>query len=332
MKVFITRKISYKGVKLLKDAGIEISEWKEKRELTPKELIENCRPCNAMIAAGYNKMDASFLNACSHLKVISLHSAGFDNVDLIEATRLNIPVGNTPGVVSEATADIAFLLMLAASRKAFYHYRRIINGDWNFFDPTAGLGLQLKNKTLGIFGLGKIGSEMAKRCIGAYNMKIIYCNRHQNVQAEKELNAVKVSFIELLAQSDILSVHSTLNSETRGKFDKTAFEKMRPTSIFINTARGSIHNEQDLISALQNKIIWGAGLDVCHPEPMNKNNPLLTMPTVAILPHIGSATEETRNSMSEMAAKNVIAALNGKQIPFIVNPQVYDLKKGRNKN
>ncbi|MEO8821465.1 MAG: D-glycerate dehydrogenase [Ginsengibacter sp.] len=324
MKVFITREIPETGLQKLKDAGIEMIEWEEKRILTQPELIKFCKECDALLSAGYNKIDAYFLNECSHLKVIALHSVGFDNVDIAEADRLKIPIGNTPGVLNGPTADIAFLLMLAASRKAFYLNEKIRKGEWKFFEPNANLGIELAGKTLGIFGLGNIGFEMAKRCIGAYNMKVIYHNRSHNEKAEKELNAELVSFEDLLKKSDVLSVHSNLSSETKGIFNKNTFEKMKPSSIFINTARGAIHNEDDLIYALRNEIIWGAGLDVTNPEPMQKDNPLLTMPTVAVLPHIGSATFETRNGMSEIAAENIIAGLNGRRLPFPVNPEIYD--------
>jgi len=324
MKVFCTRMIPEIGLQLLKEAGIEVLQWKEERELTPEELIENCKPCNAMISAGYNKIDASFLNACSHLKVIALHSVGFDNVDIAEATRLKIPIGNTPVVVSKATADTAFLLMLAVSRKAFFQHLRIINGEWKFFEPTANLGIELRGKTLGIYGLGKIGFEMAKLCAAAYDMKIIYHNRNHNTEAEKELNAQWVSFEELIKRSDVLSVHSNLSDETKGKFNQSVFEKMKPSAIFINTSRGSIHNEIDLINALQNRTIWGAGIDVTNPEPMKADNVLLKMPNVAVTPHIGTATVETRNAMALIAAENIIAGLNNLRIPFPVNPEVYE--------
>lgn len=324
MKVFITRKIPEVGINNLKNAGIEMIEWTEKRELPQSELINYCKQCDALLSAGYNKIDAYFLNECRHLKVIALHSVGYDNVDIPEADRLKIPVGNTPGVLSGPTADIAFLLMLAVSRKAFYLHEKIVKGDWKFFEPTANLGIRLYGKTLGIYGLGNIGFEMAKRCIGAYNMKVIYHNRHKNPLAEKELKAEYVSFEDLLKNSDVLSVHTNLSKETVGKFDKVAFEQMKPTAIFINTARGGIHNEVDLINALQNGTIWGAGLDVTNPEPMSKDNPLLTMPNAAVLPHIGSATAETRNEMARIATDNIIAGLNGQRIPFPVNPEVYD--------
>jgi lactate dehydrogenase-like 2-hydroxyacid dehydrogenase len=323
MKVFITNIIPEAGLKLLRDAGIEIEEWKERRNLTPEELIEKSKKSDAIIIAGYSVIDAHFLNACKHLKVISLHSVGFDRVDIAEATKLKIPVGNTPGVVSAATADTAFLLMLAVSRKAFYQYRRIVNGDWNFFEPTANLGIEPYGKTLGIYGLGHIGFEMAKRCVGAYNMKMLYHNRNHNEHAERALNAKMVSFEELLKTSDIISVHTILSDETTNKFDRSAFNLIKSSSIFINTARGAIHNEKDLIEALQNGTIWGAGLDVTNPEPMAPDNLLLTMPNVAVLPHIGTATIKTRDAMATIAAQNVIAALNGQRIPYPVDPEVY---------
>jgi len=323
MKVFITRIIPDAGLQLLRGAGIEISQWTEKRDLTARELIDHCKQADALLSAGGNRIDQSFLSACSHLKVISLHSVGYDRVDVPAATALKIPVGNTPGVLSDATADIAFLLILATSRKAFYMHKTILRGEWKFFDPTANLGIEIRGKTLGIFGLGKIGFELAKCCAAAFQMKIIYHNRKRNEAAEKELNARYVSFDDLLKQSDVLSVHTALTAETKGKFNREVFASMKPSAIFINTARGSIHNEPDLIEALQNKVIWGAGLDVTDPEPMQPDNPLLQMPNVSILPHIGSATVETRNAMAEIAAKNVIAGLKGERLVSVVNPEVY---------
>lgn len=324
MKVFITRIIPEAGLQKLRDAGIEYSIWEEKKELPQTELIKYCKESDALLSAGYNNIDAFFLNECSHLKVIALHSVGFDNVDIQEADRLKIPIGNTPGVLSGPTADVAFLLMLAVSRKAFYLNEKIKQGAWKFFEPTANLGINLYGKTLGIFGLGSIGFEMAKRCKGAYDMKIIYHNRKPNQLAEEELNAKLVSFEELLKESDILSVHSNLTNETKGKFNKEVFEKMKRSAIFVNTARGAIHNEDDLISALQKGTIWGAGLDVTNPEPMKSDNPLLVMENAAVLPHIGSATLETRTAMATMAAENVIAGLKDERIPYPVNPEIYN--------
>jgi glyoxylate reductase len=323
MKVFISRKIPETGLQYLRDAGVSITEWKTKRDLTPEELIGYCKNADAFLSAGSNRIDRSFLEAVTHLKVISLHSAGYDNVDVAAATALKIPIGNTPGVLSDATADIAFLLMLATSRKAFYMNKTIEQGKWGFFEPTANLGIDIRGKTLGIFGLGNIGFELARRCSAAFGMKIIYHNRGRHEKAEKELYAHWVSFHELLEQSDVLSVNTALTPETKGTFNKEAFARMKRTAIFINAARGSIHNEEDLTEALEQGMIWGAGLDVTNPEPMRRDHPLLNMPNVCVLPHIGSATEETRAAMSLIAAKNVVAGLNGERLPFVVNPEVY---------
>jgi lactate dehydrogenase-like 2-hydroxyacid dehydrogenase len=326
MKVYVTRAIPDVAIDMIEKAGITVNIWKEKRNLSFEELVKNCKESDALLSAGAGNLNKEFLNECRHLKVISLYSVGYDRVDIAEATRLGIPVGNTPDVLSAATADVAFLLMLAVSRKAFYHHKRISRGDWGFSDPMADLGTELKGKTLGIWGLGKIGSEMARRCVGAYNMKVIYCNRHNQLDAEKEFNATKVSFDELLQQSDVLSVHTALTAETKGKFDLAAFQKMRSSAIFINTARGAIHNEEDLFTALRERMIWGAGLDVTNPEPMLPDNPLLEMSNVAVLPHIGSATKEAREGMAIIAAKNLIAGVLGEPLPHVVNPEVYEQK------
>lgn len=323
MNVFITRRIAEAGFRLLTEAGCTITEHKEPHELTQEELIFFCKQNDALLSAGNNKIDTHFLQSCSHLKVISLMSVGYDNVDIKEATRLGIPVGNTPDVLSKATSDVALLLMLSVSRKAFYMNQSILNGNWNWYEPTANLGIELYGKTLGIFGLGKIGFQLAKKCKAAFDMRIIYNNHHHNEEADRELNATYVSLDDLLAQSDVLSVHANLSEETKGLFNKEVFEKMKPTSIYINTSRGALHNETDLLEALQNKMIWGAGLDVTNPEPMAKDNPLLTMPTVCVLPHIGSATAETRDEMAMLAARNVIAGLKNEPLITIVNKEVY---------
>ncbi|RLJ77119.1 2-hydroxyacid dehydrogenase [Pedobacter alluvionis] len=318
MKVFISGNIAPVGIKELEENNISITQWKENRQITAEELIEACQDQDGLISVGPNKINAEFLNACRHLKVIALHSVGYDQVDIVAAKKLNIPIGNTPGVLSAATADTAFLLMLAVSRKAFFSHKKIIQGEWKNYEPSPELGIEVNGKMLGVFGLGKIGLEMAKKCKAAYQMEVIYHNRSRNEEAEREIGAKYVSFEELLAQSDVLSVHTALTPETKDKFTLDVFKQMRPNSIFINTARGGIHNEKDLIKALEEKIIWGAGLDVTNPEPMDKNNPLLAMENVAVLPHIGSATEETRAAMAQIIVKNVLAGLKGEKLPFEV--------------
>lgn len=322
IKIFVSSVLPAVGTDMLKNEGFNVTTWNNDTPIPQNILIENAKQCNALLCTLTARIDAEFLNECKHLEIISQFGVGYDNINIAEATKLKIPVGNTPGVLTDATADIAFGLMIAVSRKMFFMHKKIEKGEWKHFTPISNLGIELKNKTLGIFGLGRIGVEMAKRCKGAYNMNIIYYNRNKNEEAEKLLNAKYVSFNELLAQSDVLSVHSVLSAETKGIFKKDAFNKMKPTSIFINTSRGGVHNEEDLIDALNNGRIWGAGLDVTNPEPMDKNNPLLSMPSVAVLPHIGSATVEARNGMSRLAAENIIDFYKNNRIPNFVNPEV----------
>lgn len=324
MKVFITNQIPQAGIDMIEDAGHEVTIFPpEKTPIPPDVLIEACQHHDALLIAGFAKIDEAFFQHCPGIKVISLFSVGYDSVDINAATRYKVPVGNTPDVLSKATADTAFLLMLAVSRKAFYNYRKILEGRWKQFEPVDNLGTDLHGKTVGIFGLGKIGFEMALKCKNAYGMKVIYHNRSRNEKAESELQAKYVSFEELLQQSDVISVHANLTSETTGVFNKEAFAKMKPNAIFVNTGRGQMHNEQDLKEALDAGIIWGAGLDVTNPEPMHKDNPLLLMPNVCVLPHIGSATKETRDAMAVLAARNVIAGLKGELLPTIVNKEMY---------
>ena len=319
-KVLISRIFPEVGAELLKAAGFFVTTWNDDRPMTQDELIENAKIHDVLFCTLTDKIDKKFLNDCSHLEIISQYAAGYDNIDISEATILGIPIGFTPDAMSEATADIAFGLMIATSRKMFYLHKKIISRDWSFFKPKADLGIELKNKTLGIYGLGRIGMEMAKRCKGAYNMKILYHNRTPNLKAEQELDAEYVDFNALLIKSDVISVHCSFKSETKGIFNKAAFSLMKPTSIFINTSRGLVHNESDLIEALKTGMIWGTGLDVTNPEPMQPDNPLLKMENVAVLPHIGSATIEAREKMAKMAAENIIEYYKNKRIPHIVNP------------
>ena len=322
-KVLITRKIPQRGIQILEEAGYDLTVYTEKRQLPQKELIELCKKHDALLSAGSNKLNAHFFEECCHLQAIALMSVGYDNVDIEAANSCKIPVSNTPDVLSNATSDVAFLLMLAVSRNAFQMHKKIERGGWSFFEPTANLGVELKGKTLGVFGLGRIGVELAKKAKAAYEMNIIYHNRNRNTEAEELLNAKYVSFDQLLTESDVLSVHANLTGETKNIFNKSAFERMKRSALFINTARGGLHNEEDLISAIHNGVIWGAGLDVTNPEPMDKDNPLLNLPNVCVLPHIGSATEETRDKMAVMAAENLIAALSNKVMPQVINHEVY---------
>jgi glyoxylate reductase len=320
-KVLITRIIPNIAYKMLIEAGLDVTVW-EGEPMTSEELIRESKKVNALLSLGANKINKTFLSQCNHLDVIAQFAVGYDNIDVIEATRLGIPVSNTPDVLSDATADVAFGLMMNVSRKMFHLHKSILKGEWTRFEPLKDLGIELSGKTLGIFGMGRIGMVMGQRCKGAFNMDIIYHNRTRNKEAEQNLGARWVSFVDLLKQSDVLSVHSVFSAETKGIFNRDAFNRMKPTSIFINTSRGGVHNELDLLEALNSNTIWGVGLDVTNPEPMQADNPLLNMPNVAILPHIGSATVEARTGMARLAAQNIIGFYQERKMPTCLNPEV----------
>ncbi|MBN2165917.1 MAG: D-glycerate dehydrogenase [Marinilabiliaceae bacterium] len=321
-RVLLSRIFPEIATQLLKEAGLSVTVWDKDRPMTQDEIIEKAKDHNALFCTVSDKVDKKFFSECSHLDIVSQFAVGYDNIDIAEATKLGIPVGYAPGAMTDATADTAFGLMIATSRKMFFNHKKIINGEWGFFKPTGNLGIELKNKTLGVFGFGRIGVEMSKRCKGAYNMNVLYHDLERNLKGEEELNAKYVDFNTLLSQSDVISVHCSLSRQTKDIFNKQAFEKMKPSAIFINTARGPVHNEADLIEALKQGKIWGAGLDVTNPEPMFANNPLLEMENVCILPHIGSATVEARNAMATLAALNIIEFYKNKKVPHIINPEV----------
>ena len=321
-KILVTRDFPDIGIDMLKNEGFDLTIWTQAELMDQEELIKQAKKHHCILCTLTDKIDAHFLNECRHIEMISQYAVGYDNIDVKLATKLGIPVGFTPDAMSEATADVAFGLMITTARKMFYHHKTILKGRWDYFRPKGNLGIELMGKTLGIFGLGRIGFKMAQRCKNAYHMNIIYCNRNRNIKAEKMVNAKSVSFDDLLAQSDILSVHSQLSKETRQIFNLSAFKRMKPEALFINTSRGLVHDEKDLIKALETNELWGAGLDVTNPEPMKKDNPLLSMPNVSVLPHIGSGTVEARDEMSFLAAKNIIAFFKNGNIPNIVNPEV----------
>ena len=326
-KVLISRQFPEVGISLLEQAGFELTLWPKDRPMYSSELVDLALNHQALLCSLSEMITKEFLERCSHLEIISQFAVGYDNIDVAEATRLKIPIGFTPDVMSEATADIAFGLMIATARKMFFLHKTILKGEWGYFKPRANLGMELRGKTLGIFGLGRIGMKMARLCKDAYGMEIIYHNRQPNPVAKKSLNASWVSFEDLLTRSDVLSVHCVLSRDTRGLFNWEAFKRMKPAAIFINTARGAIHNESDLIEALAAKEIWGAGLDVTNPEPMAKDNPLLSMENVCVLPHVGSGTMEARNDMSRLAAENIIEFYKTGTLLHAVNPIVLE-KKG----
>lgn len=301
--VLITRDIPEIGIELLENNGFLVHL---KHAPNREDLNLLCKKHAALLSSSKDHLDRSFLEENSHLKIISQFSAGLDNIDLDAARELGIPIGHAPMAMNRATSDIAFGLMLACSRNFFGHYTTLLEGQTKDFKPKENLGIELYGKTLGVFGLGNIGMEMARKCLAAFDMKLIYHNRNRNIQAEKEFGARYVPFEKLLNESDVLSVHADLNPSTESIFSAVAFKKMKVNSIIINTSRGKLVNHEDLAFHIKNGPLFGAGLDVTDPEPLPKNHELLKLPNVCVLPHIGSATIEARDSMSKIAAQNIV--------------------------
>ncbi|WP_449387909.1 2-hydroxyacid dehydrogenase [Chryseobacterium lineare] len=323
MKVFINKRIPEIGINMLQEAGMEVF-IPDHDNLSSEEWLSYCKSHDMILSVGTEfKYNKDFFNDCPNVKAIALYSVGFDHVDIQEASSRKIPVGNTPDVLSKATSDVAFLLMQSVSRRASYNFEKVKSGNWGDFDPLHALGQELYGKTLGIFGLGRIGFEMAKKSKAAFDMEIIYHNRHQNEEAENKLGAKYVSFEELISTSDVLSIHANFKPEQKELFNASVFEKMKKNAIFINTARGGFHNQKDLYDALAEHKIWGAGLDVTNPEPIYKDDPILELSNVCVLPHIGSATVEARNGMAKIAAENLIAFSKGQKMPACANPEIY---------
>lgn len=323
MKVFINKRIPEVGITMLKEAGLEII-FPENENLSHEEWLNYCKNTDTILNIGSDfKFDRNFFENCPNVKAIALYSVGFDHVDIKEANQRRVPIGNTPDVLSRATSDIAFLLMQSVARKASYNFQKVKSGNWGTFEPLQALGQELYGKTLAVFGLGRIGYEMAEKSKKAFDMNIIYHNRHRNENAEKELGAEYVSFDELVRRADVLSIHANFTPGHEGLFNDSVFEKMKPDAIFINTARGGFQNQKDLYHALRDGTIWGAGLDVTSPEPMAADDPILELSNVCVLPHIGSATVEARNGMARLAARNIIAFSKGAAMPNCANPEVY---------
>lgn len=310
-KVFITRDILPDGLELLKSQGFEVEVNSEDRPLLYAELMEKAKKSDALITMLSDKIDQNFLEANSHLKVISNYAVGFNNIDLKTANRLTIAIGNTPDVLTEATAEIALGLMIAASRNFKEAANSAKDGRWTQFEPRGHLGHALRGKSLGIVGMGRIGLRLAEMAAHAFKMNILYTAHSEK---NNSINAKKVSLDSLLQDSDFISLHVPLNPESRNLIGKNEFMQMKKEAVLINTSRGEVIDQDALIWALKEKKIFAAGLDVTTPEPLPLSSELFKLENVFILPHIGSATYEARRAMSIMCAKNIIAGLEGREL------------------
>ena len=315
-KVLVTREIPEAGLRLLE--GFDVTVLFE-RPPGRDELLEAVRGANGILSTATEKMDGEVMDAAGGgLEVIANMAVGYDNIDVEAADERGIVVTNTPGVLDEATADIAFLLMLAAARRLGEGERMLRAGRWEWWGPKQLRGLDVWGRRLGIVGMGRIGQAVARRARG-FGMEILYHNRSRNEEAEEELGARYLEFEDLLRESDFVSIHTPLTEETRHLIGARELGLMRETAVLVNTSRGPVVDEGSLAEALQEGRIFAAGLDVYEEEP--KVHPrLLELENVVLAPHIGSATIETRDKMATLAAENLVAVLRGEQPMSPVNP------------
>ncbi|HJM25600.1 MAG TPA: D-glycerate dehydrogenase [Nitrosopumilus sp.] len=312
-RVFLTRTLHDFALKELKKKyQIEIHTGKIP---IPKNILKNkIKVVEGLICFPYDKIDSEIIDLGENLKVISTFSVGFDHIDINHAKKKKIRVGYTPKVLTDATADLAFALMIDLVRRVSEGDRIIRNGKWRqIYGAHDYVGMDLQGKTLGILGMGRIGSTLAKRA-KAFDMKIIYHNRsHVSKSREKSLGVKYVSLNKLITQSDVISIHVPHTPETDQMFNNKIFKKMKNSSFLINTARGKIVNEKDLSIALKKGIIAGAGIDVFESEPIGKNHPFTKIPNIVLAPHIGSSSKETREMMARITVKNLNLGINGEK-------------------
>lgn len=319
MKVLITRNIPRIGIELLRNQ-FEVDINPAGETLPRPMLKERIKNADAVLCLLTDQIDREIIDAAPRLKVISNHAVGYDNVDVAYATEKAIAVTNTPGVLTEATADFAWTLLMALSRKVVQGDKIVRTGKFEGWDPLFLLGADIVGKTLGIIGAGRIGTAVAERSAG-WRMKILYFDNSVNPRLETEFNARKVSLQTLLQESDFVTIHLPLSEETKHLISPQAFDWMKPNACLINTARGAIIDEDALVQALRQHKIAGAALDVYENEPALAEG-LAELENVLLAPHIASATIETRDKMAEIAARNIIRIFQGQEPVSIVNPEV----------
>lgn len=323
-KVFVTRKIPEPGLSMIQEfcnADVWIGELPPPREV----VLERIRGVDGILSLLTTPMDPTVMESAGpQLKVISNYAVGFDNVDIPEATRRNIPVGHTPGVLTDTTADFAFTLLMAAARRVVEGDAYVRAGKWQTWGPSLLLGQDIHGATLGIIGFGRIGKGMARRATG-FDMKILYFDEYvaEDDPFARSVGARSVDLDTLLRESDFVSVHTPLTEETVHLIGESALVKMKSTAILINTARGPLVDPVALYHALATGEITYAALDVTEPEPIPLDSPLLTLHNIIIVPHIASGSVVTRGKMAEIAARNLIAGLTGERLPHCANPGVY---------
>ena len=320
-KVFITRIIPATGLKMVQDF-CEVDLWTDELPPSRDVMLARVQGIDGLLCLLTDRVDAKLLDAAgSQLKVVSNHAVGFDNIVVPDCTGRGIPVGNTPGILTDATADFAWALLMAASRRIVEAERYVKAGRWKTWGPSLLLGSDFAGATLGIVGFGRIGQAMAKRASG-FDMRVIYYD--PVAPPNPDFNAESVDLDTLLRESDFVSLHTPLTPETTGLMNRAAFAKMKSEAVLVNTSRGPVVEMDALYDALKRGEIFAAALDVTIPEPLPMDSPLLELNNLIVVPHIASASKATRTNMSILAAENLIAGLQGKRLPNCVNPEVYD--------
>jgi glyoxylate reductase len=284
-------------------------------------MIAGAADCQGLLVTSSESITKDILDRLEHLTAVSTFSVGFNHIDIAECTRRRIGVGNTPDVLTDATAELAITLILAVARRVVEGDKMVREQDWHGWEPMDFLGSPITGKTLGIVGAGRIGMRVAQMARG-FDMPITYTSRHPKPDFEHACGAKRMELPELLQQSDFVTIHAPLTTETRHLIGTAQIAMMKPSAFLINTSRGPVVDENALLEALRKKIIAGCGLDVYENEPRLTPG-LAEMPNAVLLPHVGSATMETRSKMASMAAENLIAALQGRRPPHCVNPEVY---------
>jgi glyoxylate reductase len=325
-KVFVSRRIPAAGLDRIASA-CDADVWPDQLPPPYEVLLARVKDCDGLVALLTDRVDAALLDAAPRLKVVSNYAVGFNNVDVAAATARGVCVGNTPGVLTDATADMAFCLLIAAARRLVDGHQYGQAGKWKTWEPLGHLGQDLSDKTLGVVGMGRIGFALARRCHFGWGMDVLYFDQRRNREAEDEVGARIVTLVQLLNQSDFVSVHTDLNLTTQGLFNAARFREMKRTAVFVNTARGPVVVEKDLIDALNQGVIFAAGLDVTDPEPPPPDSPLFRTPNLIVAPHIASATVGTRDAMAAICADNLLAGLEGRDLPAWVNPEVKDNRR-----
>lgn len=328
-RIFVTRHIPGKGLDLLMDR-YDTVVWEEETPPKQEQIIDLAKGAIGIVTLLSDVIDKELLDSLPKLKVIAQYAVGYDNIDVDTATERGIVITNTPGILTETTADLTWALIMAASRRIVEADTYVRKGDWKVaWAPEMLVGTDVFGATLGIIGLGRIGCAVARRAKG-FDMKVIYASRSETSESkeiENYVNARKVELETLLKEADIVTIHLPLTSATRNLIDDKMLRIMKKGAILINTSRGPIVNEDALADALTSGNLRAAGLDVFHDEPTPSSNPLLRLQNVIVLPHIGSASISTREKMGEMCALNLIAALEGKVPPNIVNPEVMKIEE-----